>query len=183
MATLLLIVTTVQKKSFKNYTSASKMVNSFATRKAGCHRLVTAVKFVLCTATLLASFCNGESFANCFFLPPNISDRLQNLVNSQLIKGISTIIGGPFYTCKLSGTVKGSYQELSAIVEYYLDDNINDVRIRQFELMCMQIDDRSGWDSVSNSLTTPSVTYMDISQFTNCSSCTRFVNNENHCQG
>ena len=103
---------------------------------------------------------------------------------------VVTITNGPFYACEVQGTIKGTVQELSAIVEYTLDNDPATLRTRQLELLCQNAGSGNiadnGWDSVGSSLTTPSFSYTNINfpQLKNCSSCDRNAGNDNqHCVG
>ena len=77
-----------------------------------------------------------------------------------------TITNGPFYVCQVQGTIKGTVQELSAIVEYTVDNDPATLRTRQLELLCQNAGSGNiadnGWDSVGSSLITPSISYTNI---------------------
>ena len=55
--------------------------------------------------------------------------------------------------------------------------------------MCVEVSstniEENVWSAELGSLTTPPVNYTDINipMLTNCTECTRFVSNDNHCQG
>ena len=95
---------------------------------------------------------------------------------------VVTILDHPHYTCQVNGSVNGSYQELSLIVEYYLDYNIADVRVRQIELVCGK---DNNWITVSSASTplldTTRSQYSSIDLLTNCTFCTDVATNVNHC--
>ena len=118
----------------------------------------------------------------------HLETRLQVLVNG--VGGdqndvIITVQDGPFYTCQVQGTIKGTYQMVSVIMTYTDDSGSPDLRIRQFELECLG-SGSTDWDEVSNSLITidSNVDYTNIVVFTNCSSCDGSAsNNDNHCVG
>ena len=131
------------------------------------------------------------STQNTDCLLDGIPDR-QTLVNSapETLGVVVNITDGPFYACQVQGTIKGTVQELSAIVEYTLYNDTTTLRTSQFELLCQNagsgIIADNGWDSVGSSLTTPSFSYTNINfpQLKNCSSCDRNAGNDNqHCVG
>ena len=122
------------------------------------------------------------------------SNGLQTLVDSapeSTGNEVVTITNGPFYACQVQGTIKGTVQELSAIVEYTLDSDPTTLRTRQFELQCQNANSGdiadNGWDTVTGSpLTTPSFSYrnIDFPQLKSCSSCDRNAGNDyQHCVG
>ncbi len=145
------------------------------------HSIIPII-LLLCNVAVI-SHCQN---VDCIGLPSlvDIRARVQNLVNEAAGaegNGVVAIIDGPDYTCHVQGTLKGTYRELSAIVQYTL--NGISLRIRQFELFCEDAGTgniaNNGWTGVSGSLTTPTET--NIPLFTNCSSCG--AGNINRCPG
>ncbi len=139
--------------------------------------------------SMFLTLCKNASAIDCIGLPSDASllGRLQNLVDDSAGGEVGdqvSIVAGPFYTCQVQGTTKGTYQELSAIVEYSIAGS-NTVILRQFEMDCISAGMITGWEGRTGSLQTVdgSVDYTNIAVFTNCSSCTSSASNDNHCQG
>ncbi len=125
---------------------------------------------------------------DCTGVPSNsvLRDRLQALVDSEGGEGGQLLdqIGGPFYTCQVQGSAMGTYHMLSAIVTYNIDGDAT-VRVRQFEMTCIEFDGVRSWETVTGSLTEvdSSVDYANIAVRTDCSSCINTADNDHHCQG
>ena len=147
--------------------------------------------FLLIDVAVIVSTQNTDCLLTSIPDRTGITPRLQGLVNSApetVGTVVVTITNGPFYACQVQGTIKGTVQELSAIVQYTLDSDSATLRTRQFELQCqggVVIAD-NGWDAVTGSLTTPTFSYgsIDFLQLQNCSSCDRNAGNDDqHCVG
>ena len=158
-------------------------------------QVYTALSFVflLVNAAVIVSTQNTDCLLASIPDSTAIRPLVQTLVASapeSTGNVVVTVTNGPFYACQVQGTIKGTVQELSAIIEYTIDNDPTSTMITgQLELHCQDggtgnVAD-NGWDSVGGSLTTPSFSYTNINipQLTNCSSCTRTVSNDNHCQG
>ena len=127
---------------------------------------------------------------DCTGLPTDteLSARLQAIVDSEGGEGGALLdqVGVPFYTCQVQGSTMGTYQMLSVIVTYTIVGTDTAVRVRQFEMNCLEFNSMFLWDAVSNSLAavdTNVVDYVNIAVRTDCSSCTNTASNDHNCQG
>ena len=142
--------------------------------------------FVLLLLTLIPLYTEA---VDCTGLPSNsvLSARLKSLIDSSGGEGGETldqIEDGPFYTCQVQGSTMGTYQMLSVIVTYTITGTDTAVRVRQFELDCLEFNSMFSWEAVTNSLAavdTNVVDYVNIAVRTDCGSCT--AGNDHHCQG
>ena len=142
--------------------------------------------FVLLLLTLIPLYTEA---GDCTGLPTDtvLRARLQPLVDSEGGEGGALLdkVGVPFYTCQVQGTTMGTYQMLSLIVTYNLNNDAA-VRVRQLEMNCLEFNDMFSWEAVSGSLAavdTNVVDYVNIAVRTDCSSCTSTASNDHHCQG
>ena len=132
---------------------------------------------------IAASVCHFSVATDCT-LPTTADVRavLTTLANNAGQGGASiAIVDGPFYTCQVQGTTMGTYQQLSVIVHYTADGG--PVRIRQFEMNCIEFGGFKGWENFSNQFTTPGTDCSNIGLRTDCSACSHTASNENHCTG
>ena len=137
----------------------------------------TNVVVVYCM--LCALFPCFSVAADCTLPTTNILESLlQDLTTEGGDQQTVSIESNPFYTCQVQGTTIGTYQQLSVIVQYTVDEDGSIIMSRQFELMCSQ---GTGWESVLDSLTTPPLNFVTIGLRTYCTACSRFAGNDNHC--
>ena len=141
---------------------------------------------------LFLSFCLiplPTEATDCIGLPTNLAARLKGLIDNSGGEGgqtLNQIEDGPFYTCQAQGSAVGTYQMLSVIVTYTITGTDTAVRVRQFEMYCLEFNSMFFWDAVANSLAvvdTNVVDYVNIAVRTDCSSCTNTAGNDHHCQG
>ena len=138
---------------------------------------------------LLGDFLISVVAVDCSGLPNTTTDiqpALRNLVADAVGENSSStivsILSGPFFTCQVQGTAVGTYQDVSLIVRYTANQAGHMDVVWQFEMRCVEIDNKRLWD-IDNELSTPGVNYTTISLWTNCSDCvTSSPPNENHCQ-
>ena len=142
--------------------------------------------FVLLLLTLIPLYTEA---ADCTGLPTgtDLDNGLQAAINSDVGEGgqlLDQIENGPFYTCQVQGTTVGTYQMLSAIVTYTVGGD-STVRVRQFELNCLEFNSMFSWEAVSGSLAAvdTNVDYVNIAVRTNCGSCSNTASNDHNCQG
>ena len=141
---------------------------------------------VLCLV-LLAALHHTTDALNCN-LPTasTIFPRLQALVDSSGGEGgqVISVQDGPYFTCQVQGTTMGTYQQLSVIMTYTVSSD-NAIRIKQFELVCLEFGTFRYWEQKSGSLVNldSNVDFMNIPTWINCSVCTGAANNDHHCQG
>lgn len=124
-------------------------------------------------------------------LPGNVRDVFEQQARfyeegENSISLMISLRNGPFYVCQVQGTTNGTYQQLSVILEYTVN-NITD-KVGQFEVICVNTGDSSEWESNPGSFTPlnnpPLANYDDnIGLRTNCSSCIETADNDNHCEG
>ena len=141
--------------------------------------------FVLLLLTLIPLHTEA---VDCTGLPTDteLAARLEGLIDSSGGEGGQTlkqIEDGPFYTCQVQGSTMGTYQMLSVIVTYTITGTDTAVRVRQFELDCLEFDSMFYWEAVANTLAAVSVDYVNIAVRTDCSSCTNTASNDHNCQG
>ena len=138
---------------------------------------------------LLGDFLISVVAVDCSGLPntttdiqPALRTLVANAVGEDPNSIIVSILSGPFFTCQVQGTAVGTYQEVSLIVRYTANQAGHMDVVRQFEMRCVEINNKRLWDR-DNELSTPGVDYTTISLWTNCSDCvTDSPPNENHCQ-
>ena len=143
--------------------------------------------FVLLLITLIPLYTEA---VDCTGLPTGteLAARLKGLIDSIGGEGSETldqIEDGPFYTCQVQGSTMGTYQMLSVIVTYTITGSDTAVRVRQFELYCLEFNSMFSWEAANNlaAVETNVVDYVNIAVRTNCSSCIKTAGNDHHCEG
>ena len=145
---------------------------------------------VYVSSFLIAYLPTKTEAVDCVSLPSNgelegMLLTLEGFCPGEEPPGMITISDDPHYTCQVQGTTDGTFQELSVIVQYSTDIPATE-KIRQFEVMCLQVNNIIRWEQVQYSLdcfddTTFDSMNNEVRQ--NCSSCTGSADNDYHCEG
>lgn len=133
-------------------------------------------------ALFLVLYVFGETNAlvDCEGLPSldTLGTQLDEVITTNISSAGVLSYGTPNYTCQVQGTTKGTYREVSVIVEYV--DVSGTSEVVQFEMSCLNFD--GNWDARLDSFTIPTSS-TGVSERTDCSSCQATAGNDNHCIG